>query len=64
MESARRGTTAEISAVADAIEQLRTAGSHPIVKEFPEGAIIVFDRSFRYLCAGGRGLSSVGLTRG
>jgi diguanylate cyclase (GGDEF)-like protein/PAS domain S-box-containing protein len=49
--------------VADAIAQLRTAGSHPIVKEFPEGAIIVFDRSFRYLCAGGRGLSSVGLTQ-
>ncbi len=45
------------------LEQLRTAGSHPIVREFPEGAVIVFDREFRYLCAGGRGLSTVGLTR-
>jgi diguanylate cyclase (GGDEF)-like protein len=62
----RKGRPAPIvdsGAVAGAIEQLRTAGSHPIVKEFPEGAIIVFDRSFRYVCAGGRGLSSVGLTQ-
>jgi diguanylate cyclase (GGDEF)-like protein/PAS domain S-box-containing protein len=51
------------AAFADALEQLRTAGSHPIVKGFPEGAIIVFDRTFRYLCAGGRGLSTFGLTQ-
>jgi diguanylate cyclase (GGDEF)-like protein/PAS domain S-box-containing protein len=45
------------------LEQLREAGGHPIVSGFPEGAIIVFDRQFRYLCAGGHGLESVGLTR-
>lgn len=40
---------------------LRLAGRHPIVKNFPEGAIAVFDSSLRYLCAGGNGLASVGL---
>jgi diguanylate cyclase (GGDEF)-like protein/PAS domain S-box-containing protein len=45
------------------LEELRAAGSHPIVRAFPEGAIIVFDDDLRYLCAGGNGLSTVGLTR-
>jgi diguanylate cyclase (GGDEF)-like protein/PAS domain S-box-containing protein len=44
-------------------EILRRAGTHPIVENFPEGAIVVFDRELRYLCAGGQGLSLVGLTR-
>jgi hypothetical protein len=45
------------------VEELRAAGSHPIVRAFPEGAIIVFDDDLRYLCAGGNGLSTVGLTQ-
>jgi diguanylate cyclase (GGDEF)-like protein/PAS domain S-box-containing protein len=45
------------------LAQLRSAGSHPVVREFPEGAIIVFDRDLRYLSAGGHGLATVGLTR-
>jgi diguanylate cyclase (GGDEF)-like protein/PAS domain S-box-containing protein len=48
---------------AAAIDLLRSAGTHPILREFPEGVIIVFDEEFRYLCAGGRGLSTVGLTQ-
>jgi diguanylate cyclase (GGDEF)-like protein/PAS domain S-box-containing protein len=44
-------------------EILRTAGRHPIVRGFPEGVVIVFDGDFRYLCAGGQGLSIVGLTQ-
>jgi diguanylate cyclase (GGDEF)-like protein/PAS domain S-box-containing protein len=51
------------SARSDALEILRFAGSHPIVRGFPEGAIIVFDQNLRYLCAGGHGLSIVGLTQ-
>ncbi len=39
------------------------AGSHPIVQGFPEGAIVVFDQELRYLCAGGQGLATVGLTQ-
>ena len=57
------GEPDDTGALAETLEQLRTSGSHPIVKEFPEGAIIVFDRDLRYLCAGGRGLSTVGLTQ-
>jgi diguanylate cyclase (GGDEF)-like protein/PAS domain S-box-containing protein len=51
------------SARSDALEILRLAGAHPIVRGFPEGVIIVFDQDFRYLCAGGHGLSIVGLTQ-
>ena len=51
------------SAASIAFELLQKAGAHPIVREFPEGAIIVFDADLRYLCAGGHGLASVGLTR-
>jgi diguanylate cyclase (GGDEF)-like protein/PAS domain S-box-containing protein len=47
----------------DALEILRLAGSHPVVRGFPEGVIVVFDQEFRYLCAGGHGLSIVGLTQ-
>jgi PAS domain S-box-containing protein len=54
---------AEGSSAAHAVAILRLAGSHPIVRGFPEGAIIVFDRHLRYLSAGGHGLSTVGLTR-
>jgi diguanylate cyclase (GGDEF)-like protein/PAS domain S-box-containing protein len=45
------------------LEILRAAGAHPVVRGFPEGVVIVFDQEFRYLCAGGEGLSIVGLTR-
>ncbi len=45
------------------LEILKSAGSHPVVRGFPEGAIVVFDRDLRYLCAGGEGLALVGLTR-
>jgi diguanylate cyclase (GGDEF)-like protein/PAS domain S-box-containing protein len=47
----------------DVLTLLRGAGSHPIVQGFPEGAIIVFDHDLRYICAGGAGLLTVGLTR-
>jgi PAS domain S-box-containing protein len=47
----------------DALTLLRSAGAHPIVRGFPEGAIIVFDHDLRYICAGGAGLLTVGLTR-
>ena len=45
------------------LDILQIAGTHPIVKYFPEGAIAVFDSSLRYLCAGGAGLESVGLNQ-
>jgi PAS domain S-box-containing protein len=50
-------------AKAEALEMLRSVGRHPIVRNFPEGVIIVFDERFRYICAGGAGLSIVGLTQ-
>jgi diguanylate cyclase (GGDEF)-like protein/PAS domain S-box-containing protein len=61
---ASKGNPAEDgSSRSDALEILRIAGSHPIVRGFPEGVIIVFDQDLRYLCAGGHGLSIVGLTQ-
>ena len=51
------------SDAAHTVAILRLAGSHPIVRGFPEGVIIVFDRELRYLAAGGHGLSTVGLTQ-
>ena len=47
----------------DLIALLRAAGPHPVVERFPDGAVIVFDTDFRYVCAGGQGLATVGLTR-
>jgi diguanylate cyclase (GGDEF)-like protein/PAS domain S-box-containing protein len=47
----------------DPLAELRTASSHPLVRCFPKGALIVFDRDLRYLAAGGLGLAEVGLTR-
>jgi len=44
------------------LQELRTAGSNPVVRQFPEGAIVVFDTDLRYLCAGGHGLATVGLS--
>jgi diguanylate cyclase (GGDEF)-like protein/PAS domain S-box-containing protein len=38
------------------------ASSSPVIRGFPEGAIVVFDEELRYLCAGGQGLAIVGLT--
>jgi PAS domain-containing protein len=45
------------------LELLRRAGDHPMVRSFPNGAVIVFDHDLRYLAAGGLGLTDVGLTR-
>ena len=56
-------TTNDPSTSSGILEVLRAAGSHPVVRCFPEGAIGVFDRDLRYLCAGGEGLALVGLTR-
>jgi diguanylate cyclase (GGDEF)-like protein/PAS domain S-box-containing protein len=46
-----------------ALEQLRRASSNPVLRGFPEGAVVVFDDELRYICAGGHGLSIVGLTQ-
>jgi diguanylate cyclase (GGDEF)-like protein/PAS domain S-box-containing protein len=54
---------AEGSTAAHTVAMLRLAGTHPVVRGFPEGVIIVFDRELRYLAAGGDGLSTVGLTQ-
>jgi PAS domain S-box-containing protein len=51
------------STAAHTVDILRLAGSHPIVRRFPEGVIVVFDDELRYLAAGGHGLSTVGLTQ-
>ncbi len=48
---------------AESRQLLTLAGSHPIVRCFPQGALIVFDHDLRYLCAGGLGLDDVGLSR-
>jgi diguanylate cyclase (GGDEF)-like protein/PAS domain S-box-containing protein len=45
------------------LELLRRAGEHPMVRSFPNGALIVFDHDLRYLAAGGLGLADVGLSR-
>lgn len=55
-------TPARDSSSASLNELLRTANENPIVQGFPEGAIVVFDEELRYVCAGGQGLSVVGLT--
>ena len=65
------GTTREVegsrfadgSTAAHTVDILRLAGSHPVVRGFPEGVIVVFDDDLRYLAAGGHGLSTVGLTQ-
>ena len=54
---------AATEALSEALAALRSAGTHPIIRCFPQGAIIVFDGDLRYLCAGGRGLLEVGLSR-
>jgi len=51
------------SVAAIAVAALQSAGSNPIIKCFPQGAVIAFDRELRYLCAGGLGLADVGLSR-
>jgi diguanylate cyclase (GGDEF)-like protein/PAS domain S-box-containing protein len=45
------------------VDALRSAGSNPVIRGFPEGAIVVFDDELRYVTAGGEGLAIVGLTR-
>ena len=47
---------------ADLLEVLRSAGSHPVVRSIPQGAIVLYDRELRYLAAGGLGLGDVGLS--
>ncbi len=54
---------ADSPAKAQAIDLLRSVGRHPVVRNFPEGVIVVFDEELRYICAGGAGLSIVGLTQ-
>jgi diguanylate cyclase (GGDEF)-like protein/PAS domain S-box-containing protein len=46
-----------------ALETLRAAGAHPIMRDFPQGGIIVFDHELRFLSAGGGGLAEVGLSQ-
>jgi diguanylate cyclase (GGDEF)-like protein/PAS domain S-box-containing protein len=48
--------------VAMASAALRTSGSNPVIRGFPEGAIVAFDEELRYVVAGGHGLAMVGLT--
>ncbi len=57
------GPEAASTAKAEALALLQSVGRHPIVRNFPEGVIIVFDEGLRYICAGGAGLSIVGLTQ-
>ena len=45
------------------IEALTSAGDHPLMRSFPQGAIFTFDEDLRYLSAGGFGLADVGLSR-
>ncbi|MBA2389530.1 MAG: PAS domain S-box protein [Geodermatophilaceae bacterium] len=61
--AAPAGPTSGGTPIAADVEALRSAGSHPILRCFPEGAIIVFDHDLRYLSAGGLGLADVGLSR-
>jgi diguanylate cyclase (GGDEF)-like protein/PAS domain S-box-containing protein len=46
----------------DALQELRTAGSNPVVRQLPEGAVVVFDSDLRYICAGGHELDALGLS--
>ncbi len=58
------GSSAALDTLApDTVAALRLAGSSPIVRCFPQGALIVFDHDLRYLSAGGLGLADVGLSR-
>lgn len=54
-----QGITNDNNTIAD----LRTAGTHPLMYSFPQGALIAFDTDLRYLAAGGHGLADVGLSR-
>lgn len=45
------------------LDRLSRAGSLPIVRSFPPGAIVVFDHDLRYLSAGGLGLAGIGLSQ-
>ena len=42
---------------------MTSAGDHPLMRSFPQGAIFTFDEDLRYLSAGGFGLADVGLSR-
>lgn len=50
------------AAAAAALELLRAGAGHPLVASFPAGAMLIFDRELRYLCAGGLALADVGLS--
>lgn len=56
-------SAAEAEATSVFREQLKSAGAHAIVRGFPEGVLMVFDEELRFLCAGGKGLATVGLTQ-
>jgi PAS domain S-box-containing protein len=47
----------------DVVACLRSAGAHPLMYAFPQGAVFTFDRDLRYLSAGGHDLADVGLSR-
>jgi diguanylate cyclase (GGDEF)-like protein/PAS domain S-box-containing protein len=63
LKEAGASAFADGSIAAHTVAILRLAGSHPIVRGFPEGVIVVFDDELRYLAAGGEGLPTVGLTQ-
>jgi PAS domain S-box-containing protein len=55
--------TAAGATTAEAMVALRHAGANPILRCFPQGAILVFDHDLRYLSAGGAGLVHLGLSQ-
>ncbi len=46
----------------ETLKMLRAGANHPLVQSFPAGAMLIFDREMRYLCAGGLDLADVGLS--
>ena len=50
------------AAAAETLRLLRAGADHPLVQSFPAGAMLIFDRDLRYLCAGGLALAEVGLS--
>ena len=49
-------------AALETLRMLRAGADHPLVQSFPAGAMLIFDRDLRYLCAGGLALADVGLS--
>ncbi len=68
---AHRDATTEITAISpvplsprglETLKMLRAGANHPLVQSFPAGAMLIFDRELRYVCAGGLALADVGLS--